>query len=646
MALVDNAWYVNFGNGSSTGYYAIPTFPGLTVVAAGALYRQLTTPAVGSERVFVVTTGGVTTTEPTWTVTRGALNTSGTAVFQECTGLSGLNGDITNTPTWSINQTWTLGQHIYDPGTASIQICTVGGAGKTSGAPAFSATAGTTASDASATWTSCGMASSFAAWGAPHARLGNAFAANWGQAGNTFFVGDNHAEISSASITANCPGTLSSLCNVYCVDHTAAVPPSSANLMTTASILMANTYGNLFTFGGSGYFYGLTIGAAAGTNTNVLGYFGGTNNSYQKYENCVLQIPAYGNSIYVGTLNTNVTTEVELYNSTVSGGPVAVRGGLFRWKGGSLTNGGASSSFLSNGGYYQSAPSVADVQGVDLSSLTSGSTIFNPTAADMLAVIANCKLASGVTLSVSPLVLGQSCDFINCAATGVNYFQQRYSYQGSLTQSSAVYRSGGASDGTTPLSWDIATAAGSKWIAPFESFKIGEWNTLTGSTRTVTVYGLVNAAAIPNNDQIWLECEYFGSASSPLASFANNTKANNLAIGTALISDSTSNWGAGLTARQNSHSYSVGASFSVPDNSNRAFFVISGSGNTAASEPAGYASCVDGGTVTDGGYTVRAGCRFSMVVTLTAQLVGYIYGTVKAAEASTTFFVDPLMNFS
>jgi hypothetical protein len=27
-------------------------------------------------------------------------------------------------------------------------------------------------------------------------------------------------------------------------------------------------------------------------------------------------------------------------------------------------------------------------------------------------------------------------------------------------------------------------------------------------------------------------------------------------------------------------------------------------------------------------------------------MVGYIYGTVKAAEASTTFFVDPLMNFS
>jgi hypothetical protein len=35
-----------------------------------------------------------------------------------------------------------------------------------------------------------------------------------------------------------------------------------------------------------------------------------------------------------------------------------------------------------------------------------------------------------------------------------------------------------------------------------------------------------------------------------------------------------------------------------------------------------------------------------MVVTLTARMVGYIYGTVKAAQSSTTFYVDPVLNFS
>jgi hypothetical protein len=86
---------------------------------------------------------------------------------------------------------------------------------------------------------------------------------------------------------------------------------------------------------------------------------------------------------------------------------------------------------------------------------------------------------------------------------------------------------------------------------------IAKWNTLTGSARTVTVYGLVNGAAVPNNDQIWLECQYFGSSSSPLASFANNTKASNLATGSALTADSTSNWASGLTARDNAMAYEL-----------------------------------------------------------------------------------------
>ena len=87
-------------------------------------------------------------------------------------------------------------------------------------------------------------------------------------------------------------------------------------------------------------------------------------------------------------------------------------------------------------------------------------------------------------------------------------------------------------------------------------------------------------------------------------------------------------------------------SLSASASSRRPNFCTASSGNSAASEPAGYASCVDGGSVTDGSCTFRAGCRFSMVVTLTAQMVGYIYGTVKAAQPSTTFYVDPLMNFS
>src|SRR5574340_1230192 len=101
MALLDNAWYIDFGNGATTGYYAVTKWSNHTA-AVGEIIRQFTTPAVGNERCFVCITGGATgATEPTWTVTRGAKNTSSSAVYQECTGIAALNGDMTNTPTWT-----------------------------------------------------------------------------------------------------------------------------------------------------------------------------------------------------------------------------------------------------------------------------------------------------------------------------------------------------------------------------------------------------------------------------------------------------------------------------------------------------------------------------------------------------------------
>jgi hypothetical protein len=245
----------------------------------------------------------------------------------------------------------------------------------------------------------------------------------------------------------------------------------------------------------------------------------------------------------------------------------------------------------------------------------------------------------------TPIPFGNFVDIVQSDSAN-GYVQAHYQNEGQFNQNTTIYRSGGASDGTTPLSWQIVTSTNSSWINFFETFTIAAGNTLTGSTRTVTVYGIANAAAVPNNDQIWFECEYLGSASSPLASFANNTKANNLAAGTSLTTDSTSNWGAGLTARQNSHAYSVGVVIGLASNPNRVFFCTASTGSSAASEPAGYASAVDGGSVTDGNCTFRAGCRFSMVVTLTAQMIGQINVKVKAAQPSTTFYVDPQLVLS
>ena len=168
------------------------------------------------------------------------------------------------------------------------------------------------------------------------------------------------------------------------------------------------------------------------------------------------------------------------------------------------------------------------------------------------------NLASGIVFDSGNNPAWPPVDFVNCDSAGTSYTHVRSTQAGLLTAQTSVYRSNAHQpyNGVVNIGWLITTTSLCPWIAPFESFNIAAWNTVTGTNRGVTVYGLFNGTAVPNNDQAWIEAQYLGSASSPLFSFANNTKANNLATGTPLTADTTSVWNA--PAWQASTVYSVG----------------------------------------------------------------------------------------
>ena len=100
-------------------------------------------------------------------------------------------------------------------------------------------------------------------------------------------------------------------------------------------------------------------------------------------------------------------------------------------------------------------------------------------------------------------------------------------------------RAGGASNGTTPLSWQIVTNATTRWAIPSTS-RIGAWNPTTGANVTVTICGLANAAALPNDDDIWIR-RIRRSGTHQRAHFLTSTKANILAAAAAVAAD-TSTW--------------------------------------------------------------------------------------------------------
>ena len=125
------------------------------------------------------------------------------------------------------------------------------------------------------------------------------------------------------------------------------------------------------------------------------------------------------------------------------------------------------------------------------------------------------------------------------------YKSARYQYEGTETTETSITRVGGAADPTgQQQSRKIVTTANSQWLRPFKAEPYAIWNAVTGANVTVTVCGTVNAGALPNNDDIWMDVEYLGSSSTPLGTIVNTTKANLLAANAAVASDSSS-WNGG-----------------------------------------------------------------------------------------------------
>jgi hypothetical protein len=161
----------------------------------------------------------------------------------------------------------------------------------------------------------------------------------------------------------------------------------------------------------------------------------------------------------------------------------------------------------------------------------------------------------------------------------VNYNNAKYNYRGTLTTETTIVRTGGASDGVTPISWKVVTTANAKFEQPFECPPIAIWNDTTGSPVTATIEGIWGGGAVPTDADIWVEVEYLGSSATPVSSFVSDAKATVL--------------------------------------------------TTAASQAA--SSETWGGSTTD----------FHLHVTFTPQMKGFVYARVKVGAASSTIYIDP-----
>jgi hypothetical protein len=437
-------------------------------------------------------------------------------------------------------------------------------------------------------YSGAGGSNNGSSWANAFTTLTTAFATE--AAGDTLYVAHDHSESTAANITLTSSGTSANPTKIICVDRAGTVPPVSADRRTTAQVATSGAAATINLAGFAHYdgiIFNAGVGSSAATNINLPS----SSNQAVRLDNCSLRIASTGitSRIYVGTIGGTVAGSwVELNNTTVSfaatGQGISING-VLKWRNttSALLGTIATTLFIptnNTGGEVECA-------GVDLSAAGSGKTIAGvlSTVSGQKFKFVDCKMDAAVTKSAVPGARGaQEIDFIRSGSAGVNYTVHSHRMSGLLTEETTIVRTGGASDGTTTIAWKIVTTADCLYSLPFECPPIAIWNDTTGASVTATVEGIWGGGAVPNDDDIWLEVEYLGDASSPQGSFVNDGKADLLATA---------------------------------------------AGQTSSSE-------------TWGGSTTK----FKLAVAFTAQQKGWIYARVKCAKASSTFYIDPLVTLT
>ena len=567
-----------------------------------------------------VVAGTTNSTEPTWVVTQGAKTTDNTVTWIEVTGQPAVNGDATNTPTWTATRSVTLGQIIHNTAGTYYFVCTTAGTTGSS-QPSFNTTTGVTTTDNTVTWTCIGSAV-LAAWSAPHARIAAAIA--WSTVvSSTVYVSSIHAETQTTEVTWS---ALQNYLQVICVSQTGSFPPTSSNVTTgatvTSTLSTSSTAISITTTYSSFYIYGIEFSC---TGSAVI-QLGGSSTS-QRYDNCTFIFTSLAvNTVNAGSSGSTgsitwFTTCTFSFGAPAVGSLLAIYGVCYL----------KDSTFL----YTYSSPAFSTVialSGVLFCENTNfGAANKGPVGGAGYARFDRC--------SVLPYSTTLMVEYVNTYNAASPYFHAKANLSYLFESTSTVYLPGGANDGTTSFAWHFGIVSGVSaawsglWTAPFESLPISVWNSLTAQNVVVSFQGV--AATLPTNGQVWLEVDYFGSASSTLGSRASSGLANVLATAASLPT-STSVWTA--PARVNSQSYTLdtyaGSPISV-SGSNYIFY-CSTTGTTASSIPGGYATATPGTVVTDG--TAHFTCMqpFTLTVTISTpqpQVAGYLICYIKLGQA-------------
>ena len=391
-------------------------------------------------------------------------------------------------------------------------------------------------------------------WADAFTTLGAAFSGK--AAGDVFYVADDHAESQASYLVLASPGTEASPCEILCVLRSGgSVPPVAADLRTTATI--TTTGNNGIAIAGCSYFYGIQFIVGSGSIQSLDFQLTFSNSVVINYylDSCVIKFLATGSGSHVSAVANNLNnraSSVIFNNTNLSfanvGQQLRFGGALFIWKNTTtpFTDTIPTTAIALNNSATKA--SRIFMSGLDFNSHGSGKTLFNISGATGHDIILeNCKLnaAGAITTGTQAGFGAQEFRLINCDSGDTNYRYEKTDGGGTVTSETTIVRTGGATDGTTPISRKMVSVSRTKFYAPL-TFDIMFWNETTGSALTLGIETVSDNVTFTDKE-LWLEVQALTTSGFPLSTFTNDRAATILTTGTSQPTSSETWTTTGLT---------------------------------------------------------------------------------------------------
>jgi hypothetical protein len=450
---------------------------------------------------------------------------------------------------WVASTAYTVGQQVVptlayatNGAKAYIYVCTVAGTSGGSQPTWVYTTPGTsTTTDGGVTW----LCTDITSW--TNATPILYYSMYRATAGDTIYVSNNHNETTAQTVSFPAIGTNTNPVKVLCANDSANPPTALA----TSAVVTLSTDAALFWTSFS-YVHGIIFNIGSGSTqtrfyTNQVGSGG-----FNKFINCTFNIATTYSGTSAGLRISNFTDNlfVAYFKNCIASfsavGQTILVGGSFLWEGGSISATGTIPSTLFTPLVFES---YATINGVNLSSVTSTILAGNVTNVLPNFLFTNCSINASATLvgGSSIGLTGTIARFHNCDSSATDYRFYNWSYQGISQNEVTIVRTGGASDGSTTISWKMVSSSVSYFYNPLVSEAIVEWNGATGVSKTATVEFIHDSLTALTNADIYMEVEYQSSLTTPITSFANDRATDILATPTTHTTSSATWTTTGLT---------------------------------------------------------------------------------------------------